>query len=70
MIMEVYMVIIGGKKGDFHYYNSWFFKLGILVKKTKFGWGAKRIPCHFGQVDFNMSSVIQMVFFISKTRTI
>jgi len=34
------------------------------------GVGAKKTPCHCGQVDFNMSSVIRVVFFTSKIRTI
>jgi hypothetical protein len=40
-----------------------------MVKKLD-GGGGKKTPYHFGQVDFNMSSVIGVVFFTSKIRTI
>jgi hypothetical protein len=48
------------------------FQIGNFGKK-KPNWGkggGKKTPYHFGQVHFNMSSVIRVVFFTSKIRTI
>jgi hypothetical protein len=48
-----------------NYYNFWFFKLEILSKKFDLDRGQKD-PNYFGQVDFNMSSVIGLVFLLAK----
>jgi hypothetical protein len=47
-------------------FSNWEF----WSKKPNWGEGGKKTPCHFGQVDFNMSNVIKVVFFTSKIRTI
>jgi len=39
-------------------------------RKNQIWTWAKKSPCHFGQVDFNMSNVTRVVFFISKVKTI
>jgi len=52
-----------------------FFKPEILVKKIRLGaqggggGGGKKTLCHFGQVNFNMSSVMSN-FLTNKIRTI
>jgi hypothetical protein len=45
------------------------FQIGNYGKKNKIG-GGKKTPCHFGQVNFNMSGVIGVVFFTGKIKTI
>ncbi len=39
-------------------------------KNQIWGGGAKNTPYHFGQVDFNMSNVIGVVFLTSRIKTI
>jgi hypothetical protein len=40
-----------------HYYNSWFFQLGFLVKKYPKVTSVKKPPCQYGQVILAMSGV-------------
>jgi hypothetical protein len=42
------------------------FQIENYTKKNQIWIGIKKTPCHFGQVNFNMSSVIKVVFFISE----
>jgi hypothetical protein len=43
--------------------ETWFFLLENSVKKSnQFEHASKRPLCHFGQVDFDMSIVIGVVF--------
>jgi hypothetical protein len=47
------------------------FQIENSNKKTKFGQGPKRpTTSHFGQANFNMSSVTRVVFLTSKVKTI
>jgi hypothetical protein len=46
------------------------FQIGNFGKKNKIGGGDQKTPYDFGQVDFNMSRVIGVVFFTGKIKTI
>jgi hypothetical protein len=41
---------------EFHYYNSWFFRLGFLVKENPKVTSVKKPPCQYGQVILYMSN--------------
>jgi len=56
-IIKVIIKILG--------FSNWKFWL----KKPNFN-KVKKTPYHFGQIDFNMSSVTKVVFFTSKVKTI
>jgi hypothetical protein len=46
------------------------FQIGNSSKKNQIWIGAKKTRYHFGQIDFNMSNVIGVVFLISRVKTI
>jgi hypothetical protein len=46
------------------------FQIGKFCKKHQIWIGAKKDPFHFGQIDFNISNVIGVVFLTSKVKTI
>jgi hypothetical protein len=46
------------------------FQIENFGKKNQIRGLGKKTPNHFGQVNYNLSSVIGMVFFISRIRTI
>jgi hypothetical protein len=47
-----------------------FFNSKYSVKNTQFEQGSKRPFCHLGQVDFDMSIMIGVVFYTNKVWTI
>jgi hypothetical protein len=51
------------QEGAFSLLEFLVFQIRNYSKKTKFGWGAKKNPYHFGQINFNMSNVTRVVFF-------
>jgi hypothetical protein len=46
------------------------FQIGNFSKKNQIWIGAKKTAFHFGQINFNMSNVIGVVFLTSKVKTI
>jgi hypothetical protein len=59
----------------FHYYNSWFFQLGFLIKKYSKVTSVKKPPCQSKQIILAMSYVTRqsnwtLVFWLTKWFTI